>query len=125
MTEPTIRDVDALIGPATPHFAYQIRQRVENLVADLDDRIRSASTRESGWHCSTGWAGRRRRASGATHRARGDARGSPEWHVVVEAIARGDQVLTIRKGGIHEKPFAVAGTQFWLYPTWEHSSRPT
>ena len=37
MTEPTIRDVDALIGPATPHFAYQIRQRVANLVADLDE----------------------------------------------------------------------------------------
>jgi hypothetical protein len=35
MSEPTIRDVEALIGPATPHFAYQIRQRVENLVADL------------------------------------------------------------------------------------------
>ncbi|MGI9116582.1 MAG: hypothetical protein ACR2JV_02955 [Gaiellales bacterium] len=33
--EPTARDVDRLIGPATPHFAYQIRQRVENLVGDL------------------------------------------------------------------------------------------
>ena len=33
--EPTARDVDQLIGPATPHFAYQIRQRVENLVGDL------------------------------------------------------------------------------------------
>jgi hypothetical protein len=42
MTEPTIRDVDALIGPATPHFAYQIRQRVERLVADLpsDHRVK-------------------------------------------------------------------------------------
>lgn len=37
MTEPTIRDVDALIGPATPHFAYQIRERVTNLVAELDE----------------------------------------------------------------------------------------
>jgi len=35
MTEPTIRDVDQLVGPATPHFAYQLRQRVENLVAEL------------------------------------------------------------------------------------------
>ena len=33
--EPTARDVDRLIGPATPHFAYQIRQRVENLIGDL------------------------------------------------------------------------------------------
>ena len=33
--EPTIDDVDALIGPATPHFAYQLRARVEELVRDL------------------------------------------------------------------------------------------
>ena len=36
MAEPTIRDVDALIGPATPHFAYQLRARVKELVRDLD-----------------------------------------------------------------------------------------
>jgi hypothetical protein len=35
MPEPTTQDVDTLIGPATPHFAYQIRRRVELLVADL------------------------------------------------------------------------------------------
>ena len=35
MTETTTRDVDELIGPATPHFAYQIRERVENLVRPL------------------------------------------------------------------------------------------
>jgi len=42
MTEPTIDDVDALVGPATPHFAYQIRARVEQLIADLstDDPVR-------------------------------------------------------------------------------------
>jgi hypothetical protein len=28
-------DVDALVGPATPHFAYQLRARVRELVADL------------------------------------------------------------------------------------------
>jgi hypothetical protein len=33
--EPTRDDVDALVGPATPHFAYQIRARVEELVRDL------------------------------------------------------------------------------------------
>lgn len=33
--EPTIRDVDRLIGPVTPHFANQIRARVENLIQDL------------------------------------------------------------------------------------------
>jgi hypothetical protein len=33
--EPTRDDVDALVGPATPHFAYQLRARVEELVAGL------------------------------------------------------------------------------------------
>jgi hypothetical protein len=33
--EPNRDDVDALVGPATPHFAYQIRARVRELVADL------------------------------------------------------------------------------------------
>lgn len=35
--EPTREDVDALVGPATPHFAYQIRARVRELVAGLPD----------------------------------------------------------------------------------------
>ena len=35
MTEPTIADVDALVGPATPHFAMQLRARVRDLVRDL------------------------------------------------------------------------------------------
>ena len=35
MAEPTTRDVDALIGPATPHFAYQLRARVRELIQDL------------------------------------------------------------------------------------------
>ncbi|HZP74007.1 MAG TPA: hypothetical protein VFA97_11595 [Gaiellaceae bacterium] len=33
--EPTRDDVDALVGPATPHFAYQIRARVRELVDGL------------------------------------------------------------------------------------------
>ena len=37
MPEPTREDVDALVGPATPHFAYQLRARVEELVQDLPD----------------------------------------------------------------------------------------
>ena len=35
MAEPTREDVDALVGPATPHFAYQLRARVYDLVRDL------------------------------------------------------------------------------------------
>ncbi|CAN5232605.1 hypothetical protein BH18ACT12_BH18ACT12_15720 [soil metagenome] len=37
MREPTKEDVDALVGPATPHFAPQIRARVEELVMGLPD----------------------------------------------------------------------------------------
>lgn len=37
MAEPEIDDIDYLVGPATPHFAYQIRARVEALVRDLPD----------------------------------------------------------------------------------------
>jgi hypothetical protein len=35
MADPTTDDVDALVGPATPQFAFQIRARVRELVADL------------------------------------------------------------------------------------------
>jgi len=37
MPEPTIAAIDALVGPATPHFAYQLRARVHELVRDLPD----------------------------------------------------------------------------------------
>ena len=37
MPEPTIDDIDALVGPATPHFAPQIRARVRALVRHLPD----------------------------------------------------------------------------------------
>ena len=41
-TEPTREDIDAIVGPATPHFAYQIRARVRELIEDLpeDDPVR-------------------------------------------------------------------------------------
>jgi hypothetical protein len=37
MSDPTFADVDALVGPATPHFAYQLRARLRELVLGLDD----------------------------------------------------------------------------------------
>ena len=37
MPEPTKDDIDALVGPATPHFAYQLHARVRQLIADLPD----------------------------------------------------------------------------------------
>jgi hypothetical protein len=35
MAEPTRDDIDALVGPATPHFAYQLRARIRELVETL------------------------------------------------------------------------------------------
>jgi hypothetical protein len=45
-----------------------------------------------------------------------------EWAVTVQALAQGQQVLLLRKGGIHEssKDFRVIHPQFLLYPTYEH-----
>lgn len=42
MAEPTTAGIDVLVGPATPHFAYQLRARVHELVAGLaaDDPVR-------------------------------------------------------------------------------------
>jgi hypothetical protein len=37
MRRPTTEDIDELVGPATPHFAYQLRARVEELVLDLPE----------------------------------------------------------------------------------------
>jgi hypothetical protein len=35
--EPTIDDIEALVGPATPHFAPQLRARVRELIRDLPE----------------------------------------------------------------------------------------
>jgi hypothetical protein len=34
---PTVDDIRALVGPATPHFALQIRERVRRLIAPLPE----------------------------------------------------------------------------------------
>jgi hypothetical protein len=45
-----------------------------------------------------------------------------EWAVTVRALAEGEQLLTLRKGGIREpgKPFRLAHERFFLYPTFDH-----
>jgi hypothetical protein len=35
VAEPTKEAIDELVGPATPHFAYQLRARVRELIMDL------------------------------------------------------------------------------------------
>src|SRR6478735_2528396 len=45
-----------------------------------------------------------------------------EWAVVVHALLEGEQILDVRKGGLHEdgRHFAVQSNRLWLYPTAEH-----
>ena len=47
-----------------------------------------------------------------------------EWAVITRALARGEQFLVLRKGGIREqqKRFVIEGNRFLLYPTYEHQS---
>jgi len=37
MAEPTIDDIETLVGPATPHFAFQLRARVREAIAGLPE----------------------------------------------------------------------------------------
>jgi hypothetical protein len=37
MPEPTTEQIDELVAPATPHFAYQLRARIRELVEDLPE----------------------------------------------------------------------------------------
>ena len=45
-----------------------------------------------------------------------------EWAVAVKAISEGDQILILRKGGIHrdDKDFRIMHREFLLFPTFEH-----
>jgi hypothetical protein len=45
-----------------------------------------------------------------------------EWAVTVRALAEGDQLITLRKGGIREqgKHFRIEHERFFLYPTFDH-----
>ncbi|HEV2998451.1 MAG TPA: DUF1802 family protein [Solirubrobacteraceae bacterium] len=45
-----------------------------------------------------------------------------EWAVTVRALAEGEQLITLRKGGIREseKHFHLEHDRFFLYPTFDH-----
>jgi hypothetical protein len=45
-----------------------------------------------------------------------------EWAVTVRALAEGEQLLTLRKGGVREdnKHFEIEHDRFFLYPTFDH-----
>src|SRR6187399_3334941 len=45
-----------------------------------------------------------------------------EWAVTVRALSEGEQLVTLRKGGIREenKHFELEHERFFLYPTFDH-----
>ena len=45
-----------------------------------------------------------------------------EWAVTVRALAEGEQLVTLRKGGIREenRHFEIEHDRFFLYPTFDH-----
>jgi hypothetical protein len=45
-----------------------------------------------------------------------------EWALTVRALAEGEQLVTLRKGGIREehKHFEIEHDRFFLYPTFDH-----
>ena len=44
-----------------------------------------------------------------------------EWAVTVRALAEGEQLITLRKGGLRDpgKSFRLAHERFFLYPTFD------
>ncbi|OBI80896.1 DUF1802 family protein [Mycobacterium sp. E740] len=44
-----------------------------------------------------------------------------EWSAAVHALLDGRQTVLLRKGGVHEKRFAVTASRFLLFPTVAHS----
>jgi hypothetical protein len=45
-----------------------------------------------------------------------------EWAAIVHALLAGEQILDVRKGGLHEpgRHFGLEAMRVWLYPTVEH-----
>jgi hypothetical protein len=45
-----------------------------------------------------------------------------EWAAIVHALLEGEQIVDIRKGGLHEdgRHFGLTSRRFWLSPTAEH-----
>ncbi len=78
---PTIEDIDALVGPATPHFAYQIRARVEELVLGLaeDDPVRRYAEEKMELLDRLGYASSKAEEGGR------EARSRPGWAQIPSA----------------------------------------
>ena len=82
MGQLTIDDIDALVGPATPHFAFQIRARLREAIAGLaeDDAVRAYAEQKISLLESLGYA-----SSKAEHAEHPDARKRPGWAEIPSA----------------------------------------
>ena len=71
-------DIDALVGPATPHFAYQIRARVRQLIDDLpqDDPVRRYGEEQMDVLDRLGYASSKAEEGGR------EPRGKPGWQQI-------------------------------------------
>jgi hypothetical protein len=78
MPEPTIADIDALVGPATPQFAYQLRARVEELIDELpeDDPVRAYGEQQMELLDKLGYASSKAAEGGREPRSR------PGWETL-------------------------------------------
>jgi hypothetical protein len=83
MPEPTIADVDALVGPATPQFAYQLRARVRELVEALpeDDPVRRYAEEKMELLDRLG------HASSKAHEGGREPRSRPGWETLPSAAS--------------------------------------
>jgi hypothetical protein len=78
VSEPTRADIDALVGPATPHFAFQLRARVEELVAGLaeDHPVRAYAAEKMELLDRLGYASSKAEDGGRESKAR------PGWETI-------------------------------------------
>jgi hypothetical protein len=83
MPEPTTADVDALVGPATPQFAYQLRARVRELVEALpeDDPVRRYAEEKMELLDRLG------HASSKAHEGGREPRSRPGWETLPSAAS--------------------------------------
>jgi hypothetical protein len=79
--EPTTDDIDALVGPATPHFAFQIRARVRELIEGLpeDHPVRRYGEEKMGLLERLGFASSKAEEGGRESRER------PGWEQIPSA----------------------------------------
>ena len=83
-------DIDALVGPATPHFAYQLRARVRELIEDLppDDPVRIYGEEQMAMLDRLGYASSTARDSPRESRTRIGWDAAPELGARVRPAAR-------------------------------------